>query len=250
MNLLKASLTSPTPLSDVILNKTTQLIYSTLMVTQPHTGNEENPNSSRNLSLKVMIQQSTGKFLYAQAKKQFVEFLFSFLYIPLGGVEHLLAGNTCVKAIDNLYGNTSNLIDSNHFITPDTKKRLMNPTLPHGYVSKDHIFPLIEECLPADYSDRLSYFSSVKFPNGQGSYLKGSPTYHVADDLTVTPFCIASTLSSLKEQKISISDVKEVEMQIGLKEALSILKASLASTTALTDALLSGKSIKQPKREV
>ncbi|XP_057779831.1 uncharacterized protein LOC130998433 [Salvia miltiorrhiza] len=83
----------------------------------------------------------------------------------------------------------------------------------------------------------------------EGSYLKGSPTYHVADDLTVTPFCFASTLSSLKEQKISISDVKEVEMQIGLKEALRILKASLTSSTALTDALLTRKSIKRPKRE-
>ncbi|XP_057792651.1 uncharacterized protein LOC131009376 isoform X2 [Salvia miltiorrhiza] len=173
MNLLKASLTSPTPLSDIILNKTTQLIYSKFMVTQPHTTEEENPNNSRNLSLKVMIQQSTAH---------------------------------C-------------------------------------------IFPLAEECLPAEYNDYLNS-SSVKFPNGQGSYLKGSPTYHVADDLTVTPFCFASTLSSLKEQKISISDVKEVEMQIGLKEALSILKASLTSTTALTDALMIRKSLKQPKREV
>ncbi|XP_057777897.1 uncharacterized protein LOC130996616 [Salvia miltiorrhiza] len=219
------------------------------MVSQPHTAKEENPNNSGNLSLKVMIQQSTGKLLYAQANEHFVEFLFSFLYIPLGGVEHLLAGNTCVKAIDNLYQSTSDLIDSKHFITLDTKMKLMKPKLPHGYISEGCIFPLIEERLPADYNDR-SQFSSVKFPNGKESYLKGSPTYHVADDLTVTPFCIASTLSSLKEQKISISDVKEVEMQIGLKEACSILKASLTSTTALTDALLSGKSIKQPKREV
>ncbi|XP_057792648.1 uncharacterized protein LOC131009376 isoform X1 [Salvia miltiorrhiza] len=249
MNLLKASLTSPTPLSDIILNKTTQLIYSKFMVTQPHTTEEENPNNSRNLSLKVMIQQSTGKVAYAQANKQFVEFLFSFLYIPLVGVEHLLAGNTCVKAIDNLYRSTSDLADSKHFITPDTKKRLMTPILPHGYISAHCIFPLAEECLPAEYNDYLNS-SSVKFPNGQGSYLKGSPTYHVADDLTVTPFCFASTLSSLKEQKISISDVKEVEMQIGLKEALSILKASLTSTTALTDALMIRKSLKQPKREV
>ncbi|XP_057792671.1 uncharacterized protein LOC131009381 [Salvia miltiorrhiza] len=218
------------------------------MVSQPHTGNEENPNNSTNLSLKVMIQQSTGKVVHAQANKQFVEFLFSFLYIPLVGVEHLLAGSTGVKAIDNLYRNTSDVIDSKHFITPDMKKRLTKPTLPHGYVSKDYIFPLTEESLPADY-DQTSNFSSVKFPNGRGSYLKGSPAYHVADDLTVTPFCFASTLSSLKEQEISISDVKEVEMQIGLKEALSILKASLTSSTALTDALLTRKSLKRPKRE-
>ncbi|XP_057793386.1 uncharacterized protein LOC131010008 [Salvia miltiorrhiza] len=245
----EASLTSPTPLSDIILNKTTK-IYPTLTctVSQQQIAKEENTNSSTNFSLKVMIQLSTGKVVYAQANKQFVEFLFSFLYIPLGGVEHLLAGSECVKAIDNLYWNTSNFIDSKHFITPDTKKRLMTPILPHGYISKDYIFPLTEESLPADY-DNILMFSSVKFPNGQGSYLKGSPTYHVADDLTVTPFCFASTLSSLKQQKISISDVKEVEIQIGLKEACSILKASLTSATALTDALKTRKSLKRPKRE-
>ena len=63
--------------------------------------------------------------------------------------------------------------------------------------------------------------SSAKFPNGKGHYLKGPRTYHVADDLTVTPFCIVSILSSLNKQKIVLyDDVREVELQIGLKEVM------------------------------
>ncbi|XP_057777898.1 uncharacterized protein LOC130996617 [Salvia miltiorrhiza] len=247
MNLLKASLTSPTPLSDLILNKTIQMNSSTV---ESQLNIEEENANSKALSLKVIIQKSTGKFLYAQAKEDFVEFLFSFLHIPLGGVEHLLGRETRVKAIDNLYRSTADLINFKYFKSLNTKKRLMEPNLPHGCISDNHIFPLTEESLsPGYFINEVCLFSSLKFPNGQGSYLRGQRTYQVKDDLSVVPFCIVSILSSLTEEKISISDVKEVELQIGLKEALSILKASLTSTTALTDALLTHKSLKQPKRE-
>ncbi|XP_057792667.1 uncharacterized protein LOC131009377 [Salvia miltiorrhiza] len=250
MNLLMTSLTSPTPLSDVILNKTRQ-INTSILESPPLLQNvamEENPDFKK-LSLKVMIQKSTGKFLYAQAKEEFIEFLFGLLHIPLGGAEYVFAGKTCFKAIDNLYRSSADLIDK-YFKSPDTKNRLMKPNLVHGCISGKYIFPLTEECLPADYIDNINWFSSIKFPNGKGSYLTGPQIYHVADDLTVTPLCIVSMFSSLREQKISISDVKEVELEIGLKEALGILKASLTSTSALSDALLSHISIKQPKREV
>ncbi|KAG6387488.1 hypothetical protein SASPL_152680 [Salvia splendens] len=132
------------------------------MVSKPEIAMEQNPNS-KNISLKVMTQKSTGKFLYALAKEDFVEFLFSLLIIPLGGVEHLFVSSTCVKARDNLHRSASYLIDDGHFKT---------------------------------------------------------------------------VLSSILEQEMLISDVEEVEVQIGLKEALRILKASLTSTSVLTNALL------------
>ncbi|KAH6788979.1 hypothetical protein C2S51_003985 [Perilla frutescens var. frutescens] len=227
MNLLKASLISQTPLSDLLLNKTRQMnsltVESELETSINQIEKEENPNSKK-MTLKVMIQKSTGKLLYAQAKEDFIEFLFSFLNIPLGGVEHLLAGKSCIKAINNLYQSTAELIDDEYFKTPDTKNRLIKPNLPHGCVSKKQILPLTEECLPAAYSD-LTLFSCVKFPQGQGNYLERPRTYKVMDDLTVTPFCIVSILSRLNELKIPISDVKQLDLQIGLKEAFSWRRA-------------------------
>ncbi|CAA0808596.1 Protein of unknown function (DUF674 [Striga hermonthica] len=59
----------------------------------------------------------------------------------------------------------------------------------------------------------------------------------VTDDLTVTPLCVTSSLSILDRQGIPLSDVEELELNIGLEEALSILKASLTSTSALTNGL-------------
>ncbi|XP_047940794.1 uncharacterized protein LOC125188098 [Salvia hispanica] len=235
MKLLRASLMSPTPLSDVILIKTTPMDSTSIPLNE--ISKEENPNSS-SVSLKVVMQKSSGKLLYAQAKEDFVEFLFSLFTIPIGGAEHLMGGKTCFKAIDNLYRSTAEFLGEEYFKTADTKKRLMNPNLPHGCTSRNQILPLVEECLPADYTDDLSNFYSKKFPKGQGCYLEGPTTYHVTNDLIVTPFCPLSVLSSLNSLKILISDVEEREIQIGFKEGLSILKASLTSTSVLTDALL------------
>ncbi|XP_057792673.1 uncharacterized protein LOC131009384 [Salvia miltiorrhiza] len=248
MNLLMTSLTSPTPLSDVILNKTNTSILESPPLLQ-NVATEENPKS-KNLSLKLMIQKSSGRFLYAQAKEEFVEFLLGLLHIPLGAAEYLVAGKTCIKAIDNLYRSAADLVLDKYFKSPDTKKRLMKPNLIHGCISENYIVPLTQECLPDDYSYKMKWFpSSIKFPNGQGSYLTQPQTYRVADDLTVTPLCIVSTLSSLRKQKIPISDVEEVELKIGLKEAVGILIASLTSTSALSDVLLRHKSIEQAKEK-
>ncbi|KAL8031336.1 hypothetical protein ABFX02_13G017550 [Erythranthe guttata] len=74
--------------------------------------------------------------------------------------------------------------------------------------------------------------------------------YKITDDLTVTPFHMTSTISSLRGLNIPVSDVRELELEIGLEEALSILKASLTSTSALTDGLkINTMLTKQPKQE-
>ncbi|KAH6827120.1 hypothetical protein C2S53_004726 [Perilla frutescens var. hirtella] len=249
MNLLKASLISQTPLSDIILIRTRQM-NSVVVEPEPEASlhkieKEENPNSKK-IILKVMIQKSTGKLLYAQAEADFVQFLLSFLSIPLGGVECLLAGKTCIKTINNLYRSTADHIDDKYFKTPSIKNRLIKLNLLHGCVSKNQILPLTQEYLPEIYGDTIS-FSYVNFTKEQGNYLEWSRTYQVIDDLTVIPFCIVFILSTLNEMKIPISDVKELELQIGLEEALSILKASLTSTSALIDGLQKHISNQLPK---
>ncbi|KAH6827121.1 hypothetical protein C2S53_004727 [Perilla frutescens var. hirtella] len=254
MDLLKASLISSTPLSDIILNKTglTKSIKRELqegITLSDHTENASASNSKK-MILRVMLRKSTNKLLYAQAEEDFAELLFSFLIIPLGGVECLLAGKSLIKCMDKLYSSVAHHIDNKYFKTPDAKNSLIKPKIPHGYISKKHILPLIEEELPSSYR-QITLFSSLKFPKGHGNYLKAPTTFMVTDDLTVTPLCIATTVPFLKGMKITVSDVKEVELQIGLKEALGILRASLTSTSALTDGLNLTNHISQiqPKQE-
>lgn len=126
--MLKLSFTSATPLSDLVF----KIPGSASIATKPEPGIllhniQENNPQSRKMVLKVCLQRSTNRFLFAEAMDDFVEFLVSFLIVPLGGVEFLLGGNTGLKNIDNLYRSISNGIDKKYFTTPETKSRLINP---------------------------------------------------------------------------------------------------------------------------
>ena len=212
MKLLKASLTSPTPLSDVILNKTTKLNHR---AEESRKLEGDKPNL---FTLKVMMQKSTGKLLCAQAKEEFVEFLCDLLFIPLGRVGHLLGGKTCFEAISNLYRSTTDLIGEKYFKTEYIKKKLMKLNVVHGCVSRSNILGLTEESLPYFYSRYLSWDN---YPMGKGCHLQRPRTYLVNDDLSVEPYCFSSIYYSLHVQGIQISDVEEVELKIGLKEVLN-----------------------------
>ena len=164
MYLLKASLISQTPLSDVILNISRQTNLTARFECETSFNQIENgqASDSKKMILKVVTQISTGKLLYAQAKDDFVDFLFSFLCVPLGGVEHLLAGRTCFKAISNLYRSITDLIDDEYFMTANTKDMLMKPNVTHGCISDNHMLPLTEEPLPDTYR-QASWFRLLSF---------------------------------------------------------------------------------------
>lgn len=219
MALLKASLVSSTPLSDVIFSKTEQM-KSTALKLQHRTLSYEIKNASsfktNKVALRVFVQKSTNKVLYAQAEEDFVELLFGFLVLPLGAAVRILERSSLNKCFDLLYMSVADHID-NKYLKIGAKKMLTNPKLPHGYVSENYILPLVQEVLTDLHQD---LFPSEMFPNGLGKYLRAPRTFKVMDDLTVTPLCIASALSFLNGMKIPISDVKEVELQIGLKEVI------------------------------
>ncbi|KAL7087153.1 hypothetical protein ACP275_13G048800 [Erythranthe tilingii] len=254
MDLLKRCLVSRTPLSDIILNNGQVNDFAGLKF-EPgilfHEMEKEASSNSMKMILRVHIQKSTNKILFAQAEEDFVDLLCSFLTINLGGVECLLGSNTCLKSIDNLYTSIDDIIDDKNLVSAHIRNRLlMKPKhLPDNYISKTPFLPISEKrSFSSDYYIRrwgTVIFSSLKYLKCKGKYIRGPTMYKVTDDLTVTPFCMLSTLSFFEEQKICLSDVKELELEIRLEEALSILKASLTSTSALTDGLLKNPMLKQ-----
>ncbi|KAL8477460.1 hypothetical protein ACS0TY_029666 [Phlomoides rotata] len=225
IHLLKGSLVSPTPLSDLIFSK--QRLHTKFVSVKSealHQIKKETTSSdSKKMVLKVMFQKSTKKFLFAQAEEDFVEFLFSLLIIPLGMVERLLGSNTCLNNIDNLYRSIADLIDDKYLKNQNIKENLTKPMPPKYY----YINSFLLMSGDARQSGRL--------------FVEGSRTYMVTDDLTVTRLCVSSSVSVLNEMKVSLYDVEEVELQIGWEEALNILKASLTSTCALTEGLINPK---------
>ncbi|KAL7128795.1 hypothetical protein ABFS83_13G018400 [Erythranthe nasuta] len=265
IDLLKGSLLSRTPLSDmIILNRRKFYIARSKFERGIHQMEfEGNPNVEK-MILKVTVQKSTNKLLFAQSDEVFVDFLCSLLTFPLGGVEYLLCNNTCFKSIDNLYRSLADFIDTKYLANADMKKILMKPKLPYGYMCRNKILPLSGNTDPRLFYHKgsgnkewLSYSSqdtkharAIKYRNNGGDFVNGRKMYMVSDDLTVNPLCMVSIFSILKDMKITLSDVREVEVPIGVDEGLSILKASLTSTTSLTDGLMLNPVLnKKPKQE-
>ncbi|EYU34012.1 hypothetical protein MIMGU_mgv1a023826mg [Erythranthe guttata] len=131
IDLLKGSLLSSTPLSDIILGENRKY-YSEEKPPVGRVlfhGTEKEATTSSNskkMILKLMLKKSTNELLFAQCEEDFIDFLFSLLTIPLGGVENLLGGNTCLKNIDNLYTSLENINGDKYLRNPDTKGRLIN----------------------------------------------------------------------------------------------------------------------------
>ncbi|KAL6570667.1 hypothetical protein OROGR_000217 [Orobanche gracilis] len=268
MDLLKCSLLSRTPLTDIVLNKG-QITFATptesgLLLPKVE---RKKTHDSDTMILRVMIQKSTNSLLFAQVEEDFIDVLFSLLIIPLGGVECLLDGNTCLKNIDNLYKSVKDLSNDKYLDADKALYSLIDPKVPHGYISDNQILPIEEEegprkvyyyrgsgphddfvSLSHDMGGSCVKVISPKFQKGQNSYVKGPRMYVVNDDLSVKPSCMASYLSNLNGLKIPISDVNELVLHVGLEETLSILKASLSSNSALSNGL---KHLlkKKPKQE-
>ncbi|KAL3635476.1 hypothetical protein CASFOL_020023 [Castilleja foliolosa] len=188
MDFFKYSLISPTPLTNVVLKNQTKYEPGTLV---HQIGKISSCYSV--LTLKAYLQKSTNKFLFAEAEEYFVEFLFSFLIISLGGVKRLL-GNTSLKNTDNLY---QSLYTDEKFLSQGQYK-LRSPSIPYGYLSTNSIFTLTEEESPNLYyyknsstnEEYLTFSGGVscifKSPRGHEKYMKGPRKYMVKDDLTVT----------------------------------------------------------------
>ncbi|MCH83500.1 DUF674 family protein [Trifolium medium] len=80
----------------------------------------------------------------------------------------------------------------------------------------------------------------VKLESQRGcyeGYVKGPRAYMATDDLVLTPWSPISAFHLINHLEIPLNDLKEKLVTIGVKECLSILKASLISTSALTNGL-------------
>ncbi|KAG8053423.1 hypothetical protein GUJ93_ZPchr0001g31248 [Zizania palustris] len=74
---------------------------------------------------------------------------------------------------------------------------------------------------------------------GANGFVQGIVTYTVMDDLTVSPMSSISSITLLNTFAVKdLAALQEKTVQLGYKEGLAILKASLQSKTVLTDVFL------------
>ncbi|XP_073137094.1 uncharacterized protein [Henckelia pumila] len=270
MELLKHSLVSKTPVTDTVrcnispaptLRKRKRPVASSTSAPAPAPAPDALPETqaskhsssgSKRITVKALVQKSTNRILFAQAWQDFIDFLFSLLAIPLGTVQFLLGSNNCLGSINNLYRSISNLESMKYMKNREIISRLLEPQIPPHYLSSYQIFSLSQQTFQTLHryydistfklsssppSHRREYPMKVIDPKGRDSFVKGPAMFTVTDDLLVVTPPSTSIISTLNQMKVSVSDVEEREIDIGMAEALSILKASLTSTCALTEGL-------------
>ncbi|KAM0036836.1 hypothetical protein Hdeb2414_s0014g00431041 [Helianthus debilis subsp. tardiflorus] len=223
--------------------------------------------SSKRLKLKVTMQKSTSKFLFAEADCDFVEFLSGFLEIPLGHmIGQLMNGVSSFESLNNLFQSISNMSVGENINSHTLKDMLLQPQLVHRNLSVNQIFPLSVLRDTTNYCHsylRLGTFSAymTRFAKREGlekemfcccnfkdsrvggRYLKTSAKFILTDDIVITPLTSFSSITLLGKLKVPFDDFEEVKVSIGIDEGLEIFDAALKSVSALTDSIL--KKIKE-----
>ncbi|KAL8239762.1 hypothetical protein R6Q59_016329 [Mikania micrantha] len=185
-------------------------------------------SATSHMVLEVFYQKSTRKLLFAEGKEDFVEFLFSFLSIPLGTlIGTLMNGASSVKCMDNILESISTMSVGRYLKSKNIKDMLLKPHIGHYYLSKNHVFSVIVS--DNKQKDQRTY---------EGLLIKqSSGVFLVTDGLKIIPSSSLSMIDILNKLKVSPEDIQGSEVNIGLKEGLSMLKTSLISYQTLTKSL-------------
>jgi hypothetical protein len=202
------------------------------------------------ISLKVMVDKKRDRVIYAEAGKDFVDVLLSFLTLPLGTIARLVAKESNIEAvkfgsINSLYKSVKDL-DQKYLWNQTCKEMLLNPrNSMEGYCRKLRLN--IDDTEPLKYfycenlecnssvkegKNRLSLFRNQKCGCGnllisaagrwslENGFAKENATFIISDDLYVMPNVFGTVVYLHQKHKItSIEAIVEKTVEISKKEA-------------------------------
>lgn len=255
--MLFSSLQSRTPLTEVLLkNKCPPVVsqpLSSSSIYRAEPKEEELPDQGGKFCLKLMVSKSKKMVCYAEAKKDFVSLVLSFLSIPLGFMARKLydADSFCGR-IDVLYKSVEDL--DGQFFKSNHKEMLVNPRLAFGFSDKNDILGIKAATNPAYYYSFYTYcpsFHSIYLTTdsepfsenwshpqatlfvmdndtkiGEGFFRGLNTMFIVTDSLMITPISTIRGLSILNELKVPFSDIEEQVVHVG-KEEVSLFYTSV-----------------------
>ncbi|XP_049409209.1 uncharacterized protein LOC125872520 [Solanum stenotomum] len=171
------------------------------------------------LSIKLLIDSNAKKVVFAEVEKNFVDFLFHILSLPVGRVTKLLKEKGMNGCLHNIY--ESFLF--NCLITMFRKKEknvYKCSSAKCSYVMEGvyKICPLCKNSM------------SMVVPATDGGFVKETVKYMVMDDLVVKPLSVSNIMGHVND----VVALHEEVVQFGIEEALKLLKLSLESNTVLT----------------
>ncbi|EYU36142.1 hypothetical protein MIMGU_mgv1a024793mg [Erythranthe guttata] len=229
------------------------------------------------ISMKLLIDTHAKRVLFAEAGKDCVDFLFYILSLPVANLINLVGKNQMVGSLGNLYESIETLNQS-YIQPNKTKDTLLKPVAsvcsgssvpllalqdaPTAATSVKKFYRCINYCssyvsdgpnavCPSCRNTMNSTVNYVAPPSGKqeppaGSsseeglgFVKGVVTYMVMDDLVVTPMSTISSITLLNKFNIKeVGLLEEKIVDLGITEAVKLLKASLETDKVLTTVFL------------
>ncbi|XP_010089370.2 uncharacterized protein LOC21384148 isoform X3 [Morus notabilis] len=229
-------------------------------------------SAESNITLKLLIDSKEKRVLFAEAAKDFVDFLFTLLSLPVGTVIRLLSTNGMVGTLGKLYQSFESLSDT--YIQPNVSKDiLLKPNSSIGSSSLATLLSLTNSsdtsvgkklyicgncrrsgsderpgarctnCSCSSITTELVYVAppppDAGVSSAEGGFVKGVVTYMIMDDLEVKPMSTISSITMLNKFNVKeVGALEEKTVSVGIKEGLDLLKASLQTNTVLTDVFL------------
>ncbi|RLM97868.1 uncharacterized protein C2845_PM06G08890 [Panicum miliaceum] len=233
------------------------------------------------ISLKLLVNAKTKTVLFAEAGKEFVDFVFSLLTLPIGAVAKLVSAGTMHGSVGRLYQSVE-LIGASYLQPGTDKSDLLQPKVLHPdarellllqgggadgdgepALARFRLYTCAGYCATATMEAKatcpqckLAMSTEVAFvlpsappaaagssssSDESGGYVKGVVTYMVTDGLEVTPMSAISSITMIN--KVAGKDVELAEkfVTVGTAEGLALLKAALRSDTVLSDVFLRKK---------
>ncbi|TXG49682.1 hypothetical protein EZV62_025557 [Acer yangbiense] len=221
------------------------------------------------LQLKLFIDTKANKLILAEAGKDFVDFLFYFISLPISTVVRLLNKKSEVGCLDDLYAAIENLdnvyiqTDMQYLLDPRgavpcTKVPLLLSDLKapkvytcsyihtqNNYVSYVYgsYCPDCRGSCNSEVTDVVSHVAKCKNKIDTVGFVKRAATFMVMDNLDVKPILSNTSFFTLLK-KFGVKDLGEVEerdVEFGPNEVLKLVKASLEGKTVLTNVFLRNK---------
>ncbi|PWA38451.1 hypothetical protein CTI12_AA581210 [Artemisia annua] len=243
--------------------------------------------ASSMVSLKLLIDRKGERVLFAEAGKDFVDFLFTLFTLPIGPVIKLLNNEKdTVGSVNKLYQSILDL--HNDHIQYDQQKEVgTKRKYSNSSSSRYDPLPVGDWWPPSPTPTTVKYFytcdrctnplspvancicktcgymmtkvvthyviptTSTTAPVHDEGFVKGLSRFMIMDDLAVAPWSNISSISLLSKFNIKdVSALEEKDVQISMNEGLKLLKHALGSKTVLTDIFLATKdeNLQEPKR--
>uniref|UniRef100_A0A7N2ME08 DUF674 domain-containing protein n=1 Tax=Quercus lobata TaxID=97700 RepID=A0A7N2ME08_QUELO len=177
------------------------------------------------VSLKLLIDTKGNKVLFAEAGKDFVDFLSYLLSLLVGTVVRLLTKNSMVGSLGNLYESVETLSET--YLQPNqSKDAILKPKIPLSasdlplLLSADetmirkkfYMCPSFHRNVADDpraacpncncyMNTEIPYIALAKeaSSDNEGGYVKGVVTYIVMDDFVVKPMSTISSIALLEK---------------------------------------------------